>query len=413
MQIRSEVNVKNPRRVVNIRGAFAAALALSCGAVHAEVQYVPHLTTTYEYNSNMFLIPDDGQPRLDPDGEPRVDDYTMSYGGGINLNGNWGENNVAVGTNIQKTTYGHFNQLDRIDRLLSLAWNWTATRKISGIVTGRYDEHLTPFTELVPDPNNTAVNAASFTQIDRMAGLTVNYQLNRTWQISTEGTYTRVTVPWVGQGRTYDLQALYGRLGLRFTGKSKISWGVSIDGNDGIYIDAENAPEFSSVHYQATVDYVIGPRSVLNLNYGYTTYRQDQLDSSANVGGVSFNHQLTDKITYYLRYDRTLAYFPNTQGSQLGTSVSGGMNYQLFTKVGLAASYGETKAQVEGNLIVGGDPVPAHEEKMKATQVTLNYGMLRWLNISPYYRYQERTSDEHIYDFDGYVWGVNLGVQFE
>ena len=159
-----------------------AILPLSISGTRADVKFIPHAEAGYEYNSNLFQV-NEATPRVDPLGMPRLEDTSINYGGGVDLVGAWGENKLKINTAIVRSVYDHFNQLNRNDQLFGLGLDWTATSKIAGTLTARYDQHLTPFTDLA-DPTIAAV---TFSQIDRVFGLAINLPASgwRLWKLDT------------------------------------------------------------------------------------------------------------------------------------------------------------------------------------------------------------------------------------
>jgi hypothetical protein len=407
------VIVRNTRRRLMTPSRVLATLAvlpLCAGTAMADVKFKPHATVGYESESNLFQI-NETDPialRLDSDGQPRASDTSISYGGGLDINGSWGEQKASLTTSLVRSVYDHFDQLNRNDKLLGLGINWVATHKISGTVNARYDENLVPFTDLaVP-----VVPTSNLIQIDRVVGVSANYLITSKWTALAELGYSRRTVPATVTGNRYDLQQTPKTIGVRYGGTAQLTVGLNVDTNEGKYIGAGDVPDFHSTRYQGTVDYTISPRTSLNANYGYTKFSQTGGDSNANVGGITFNQQLTVKTKYYLRYNRSLDVYPTTQGSQVSNTASGGISWQALRKVGLSADYAVAKATVKSNVALAGVVDASRKDTLKSTQAAVTYNILPWFNISPYYRYQERTSEIDAFEFHDKVYGITLDARY-
>jgi hypothetical protein len=161
--------------------------------------------------------------------------------------------------------------------------------------------------------------------------------------------------------------------------------------------------------YQYSVDYKVGPRTTVNGTVGYTKRTQLNNDNSATVGSFTFNQQITVKTGYFLQFKRTLDNYNTVQGSQLSTSGAAGINYQPTQKISLSASYEQSKVHVSGPA---GLPGSNRDDKLKSANANLKYAALRWLTISPYYRYQNRDSENNAFDFKTNVYGVSVEARF-
>jgi hypothetical protein len=387
--------------------------------VQAEVRFVPHVTGNYEYNSNIFLLSDESNAQVGADGVKSLSDRYWNYGGGINVVGGWGATKLEINTDIKHYSYDHFSQLNRNDKLLGLALDWVATSSVSGITTARYDELLTPFSELDASAlsSSATISAVTFSEIDRNVDTTVNYKMNSLWQFSVGGGYGRRTIPLreatTSGSVSYDLEQVSRKAGVRYGGTDKLRLGATIDVNDGRYSSDVTAPDFSIRRYEAQLDYVFSERTSFNATLGRSKYIQPGLDTSSNTGSMSFTQALTAKTSYYVRYDRAYAAYPLTGGSQLGSTTSAGASWQALRKLSLSASYGVTKADVSDGLLGPGVFSTAHKDKLRYTSVTLNYDMLSWLTVTPYYRYQKRTSNDVRYEFDNKVYGASVTLRYE
>ncbi|MGC3982242.1 MAG: hypothetical protein QM808_13395 [Steroidobacteraceae bacterium] len=399
--------------------AAAAALPFCFSSAQATVKFIPHVAVNYEDNSNLFAA--DQVPRNDPDGQPRFGDTYRYYSGGLDLTGTFGEEKLGITSEIRRYRYDHFIQLNRDDKLFGLALDWVATGKIFGQLTGRYDEHQTPYTEIIDvfnNPNQQSGNSnlvqIDFRDVERDVGLATNYRMTSKLLATLNLGYSRKSGP-LNTSQRYDLQQAPASFSLRYGVLTKLTLGASAATNKGKYIQGGDAPTITSTQYTGLIDYTFSPRTSFGGSWGIGKYKQFGLESKSNIGNASFNQQLTDKTKYFIRYDRTYDFYTVTQGFQVNSTTTAGLTWQATRRLAFSGDYAVTDAEVQAGFAAGvfgvfGD---TRKDKIKTSQVRMNYDVLKWLSISPYYTFQERSSDAPGYNYRSRIIGATLTAKYQ
>jgi len=377
---------------------LAATLLLSAGPSFAVTEIIPHATARYEHDSNLLLVPENA-PRVDSSGQARLEDSYQDYSGGIDINYLWRDNRAYLITNYHRYVYQHFTSLDHDGITGSTGIDWTATRKIKGNVEYTYDRHQASFIDFnVLDPN------LSYIETSQQAQLSGTYDMSSRWRGELKTTYITAKLPDAGT-QSYDMYATRAVAGVNYVGATRLTTGVSIDRTNGHYRD-QPQNSYTATVYQYNASYKINARLSANGTIGYDKRAQLNNDNSATVGSFTLTHQVTVKTGYFLQFKRAFENYNALQGSQLSTSGIVGVNFQATQKISLSANYERAKVHVEPSASV---PNSARNDELKASNFSLKYAALRWLTISPYYRYQRRDSETASLNFKT----SNYGISFE
>ena len=416
--------MKFPRKSPHhfVFGHSLAALVLLTGTanVYAGTEIIPHALVRYEHDSNLLMVPNDDNTKWkkDASGQPRLEDTFQDYSGGVDLNYKWRDNRYYITTNYQRFVYQKFSQLDHNGFAGTTGIDWVATRQVKGNVGYIYDRHQLSFIDVIVDP--TVLNP-NFIETTQQANASANYDMNSHWRGEFSTSYSTAKLPDAGT-QSYDITQTQALIGAKYIGAANLITGVSIDRRKGHYRDTPDNPnkpqsDFTQTVYQYSIDYKIGTRTSVSGTIGYSTRAQDNNstnDNSATVGSFSFNQQITAKTSYFLQFKRTLDTYNTLQGSQLSTSGIAGINYQATPKISLSANYERTKATVSGVNATGGGGTQAtsRNDEIKAANASLKYSALRWLTVSPYYRYQRRDSGISDFSFRANTYGVDFEARF-
>jgi hypothetical protein len=381
-------------------------LMLSGPRAFADSDIIPHAMARFEHSSNLLLVPD-SKPQQDSNGVPRFEDQFVEYDGGIDINYRFREDRLYFVTDFSRFSYQHFTRLDHDGFTGTGGLDWVATRKITGNISYDYNRHQLPFESLL-----NAKLVESNIETTQAYRASANYAMNSRWAVDLNISSSSARLPNTGNtsGLSYDMHQTGERVGITFTGATKLRTGVLIDHQSGNYQD-KNQPEFANTTYEYRIDYKLGARTNVGSTLGYTQRSQQGADSNAMVGSLNFNQRITEKTNYYVQIQRSLDTYNTAAGSQLNTSGTFGVSWQATTKIGLNASYGYTKAHIVGVLDATA-VVKRRDDTLRAIETNLQYVPLRWLTITPYYRYQSRSSDNPDSDFNATTYGVTIGARF-
>lgn len=393
---------------------LGTAIAASANVAYADGDVIPHAIARYEHNSNLLLVPNNS-PQMDSKGNLRLDDNVLEYDGGIDINYRWRDNRFYLITDINHFAYQYFSDLDNTGFTGSTGLDWIATHKIKGNVSYDYNRHQLSFANVVNVDTSQAY--IETTQAFRASGI---YEMNSRWSTNLSGSYSTAKLPnnGVPGALSYDLHQTQERVGVTYTGASSLKSGFAIDRESGQYNDGSQ-PGYTRTLYELTGDYKLGARTTFGGSIGYTSRVQRGMDNSTTIGSLSFNQQLTAKTSYYFQFRRSLDTYNTTVGSQLSTSAVVGFNWQATPKISVSGNYDYTKAKVTGVFDTTKiDPVTKlpviepRDDTTKSANASLKYQALRWLAISPYYRYENRTSDIARFTFNANIYGITVEARF-
>lgn len=388
---------------------LGTALTAFANNAYADGDVIPHAIARYEHNSNLLLVPNDS-PQKDAKGVSRLDDELLEYNGGIDVNYRWRDNRFYLITDVTHFAYQHFSNLDNNGFAGSTGLDWVATHKVKGNVSYDYNRHQLSFANVVNVDTSKAY--IETTQAFRASG---NYEMNSRWSTNLSGSYSTAKLPNNGTpgALSYDLHQTQERVGVTYTGASSLKSGFAIDHENGEYHDGSQ-PGYTRTLYELTADYKLGARTTIGGSIGYTTRAQQGMDNSTTIGSLSFNQQLTAKTSYYFQFRRSLDTYNTTVGSQLSTSGVVGFNWQATPKISISGNYDYTKAKVTGVFDTTANPpvIGSRDDTTKSANVSLKYQVLRWLAISPYYRYENRTSDIARFTFNANIYGITAEARF-
>lgn len=379
------------------------AMLLGTTAAYAEGNITPHALVRYEHDSNLLLVPSD-TPRQDASGEYRLEDSFEDYAGGIDGEYRWRDNRFYLTTNYSHFVYQNFTQLNHDEFAGTTGLDWTATYKIKGNIGTQYNRHQLSLLDVnISDPN------LSYIETTQITNASATYDMNSHWRVDGGISYLTAKLPDAG-AQSYDANESQGNAGVKFIGSANLTTGVSVNRKSGHYKNS-NQPGYTQTAYEYTIDYKLGARTLLSGVVGYNVRVQTGFDVSATTGSFSFSQQLTPKTSYYLKFLRALDTYNTTFGSQLTTGGTAGLSWQATEKIMLSANYTYNKANVKGEFT--GTTATQRDDTVKSTEVSLKYAALRWLTITPYYRYENRNSQLAAFTFRNNTYGINFEARFQ
>lgn len=386
--------------------ALAGGIAgvLNWAPLQAEVNFNPQATARYEHNSNVFAT-EEGRFWQTPDGELRQDDNYWNYGVGLNTDYLWRQNRAYLNGEYRRYTYENFTQMDRNEYNFLAGTDLQITRRAKGGLTARYERLQVPFSDLglaqvgvgtqVPEP---------YIRINRNYGASGSYLFGQHWEVASSVNYSSSSLP------DYDVKETPWRAELRYLGAASLNASFAVDGTEGEYEGVADAPTFSQIQYTLSADYKLGQRATLVGSVGYAKRSQPGSEIDANTGSLSFNHQLTQKTSYYLQYTRAVTGYLTTLGAQLDNSFQVGASWQARQKLGLTVNYSYTRSRVEGEFIA--DQIDVRNDTTRSYGGSLNYNVFKYITLSPYYRYDDRESDNAAFTYDAEVYGIELRARY-
>lgn len=403
------------------QAGLGVALLLCATLAHAEGAIIPHARISYEHDSDLLLAPDKPSSLpIDGSGQPRLEDSFEDYSFGIDGEDRWRDNRLYLTTNFSRFEYQNFTQLNHDEFAGTTGLDWTATHKIKGNIGGEYSRHLLSFIDATAIDNATPTNSyVSYLETTEAAKASATYDMNSHWSTEAGGSYSTAKLPDAG-AISYDLNQSEGNVGVKYIGSARLTTGISIDRASGNYKESSQ-PGYTQTVYQYTIDYKIGARTSVSGGIGYTIRAQSDpqinldLDNSATTGSFTFSQQLTAKTSYYLQFQRLVNTYNAALGSQLTTGGSAGLTWQATPKISLSGTYERDQAQVTGAFSgVGTASSDSHRnDNIDIANVNIKYNALRWLTISPYYRYQKRVSQVDNFDFNNSAYGINFEARFQ
>ncbi len=377
-----------------------AAGTLLPAVVLAQLTANPYAGESYEYNSDVFYLPTNGQAPRGKDGPTFADNILRSR---VGVDGNyvWGDQKFFATIDGRRYDYDHFTYLDHNEARVNLGLNWVAGSAFDGLVDYRHDRTMVQFTDLI-DVTRLIL------QTEDTALAKVNLEVSPEWRVESQLKDRELYSPRP-DAPSLSLHEDSITEGLRYLGVADVAAGFDLGYLKGTFSNAPLSEAPALRYHQVTVDgaatYVLSGVTNFNGNLGYTRRSDDAgNDVSGITGKLAYRRDLTVKTSVGAEFDRGINSYVTTAGSEIDTTLQVFATWMATYKLTVQASYKWTDSKFP-NYGIGDRTDHIQDADLEAT-----YQWLRWLSIHPYVRYQTRASTLFDYSYNSTGAGVEVLV---
>jgi hypothetical protein len=374
--------------------AFASDTAFS------QSLFLPYGSTQYEYNDNVFALPDSAAAYL-ANGDPRLGDSDLKTIVGAEEDYVWDRQRFFATAEGRYIDYDHFGYLSHYEYLVKLDLDWKLFSMFDGTLLGTLERLMAPFA------NRNTVTQLEL-DLDRNAIAKINLSIAPEWRVETSLDYHNLDAP-IEDYPDYGLTETTEHIALKYLGFSKFTYGLSADYLDGRYRNSPIDGTYRQTVLNLTATYAATGLSSFNGAIGHTERAQgeNQGSVSAVTGEVGYTRKLSGKTSINVDYLRAVNSYIAAGGSEVDSTATVTINYQPTFITGFALTAQHTQADFAGQTIADSGAL-GRKDEISGASVKMNYQVLRWLLIQPYVTYQRRSSNEDFFNYTDRIIGIQV-----
>src|SRR5581483_9401937 len=206
--------------------AVTPLLAVWPGLAMAQAEFHPYAASQYEFDSNVFSLPNRDQAIL-LTGDAARDDTDWRSVAGLDAAYAWdrGRDRLGVTAEGRRLLYDRFSQLDHNEYLASGQFDWKAGTAWDGTLGARQERRMASFA------TRTGTTERDM-ELDHNANAGVNVNLDPEWRVETAATWHKLDSPLPGFP-DFQLRESGGTAALKYLGVSHLTAGVEAGYTDG------------------------------------------------------------------------------------------------------------------------------------------------------------------------------------
>ena len=387
----------------------AAAVLLPMAAM-AQAAFTAYVSPQYEYNTNVFDL-SAGVPVTGTNDTRHGDSDLVSRGG---LIGDYlaGRQDFYVNIDAANYKYQHFTELDRDEYAAAAGWRWVVVRDLTGTFDVSRTKFMVPFSALLTQTGQLVLETV------QKESAAVQYQFNPDWRIDGSVFRRREEAP-IPNAPQLNLTDTAVSTTLTYTRNARLTGGANFTYDTGKYDQgvANLAPNYHEISVSGVANYAAKGLSSFSGLLGYT--KRSSLtgtnDVSSVTGSLEYKRQLTGKTSMDLNISRSVNANITNTGSEVDTMVGGSLTWQATYKLSAALAYSWTNRYLPDQNGLPGEQIQVGGSRTDNTQyvgLNLDYQILRWLDIKPYFNYQTRSSNAQFGDYNATVVGVTVTAKY-
>ncbi len=379
-------------------GWLCGTLAVGiCGSpAQADLKLDTHLSSEGEYDTDIFRVSQAvAEQTL---GTSHLSDFILDSQAGADVAYGLGQQKLYASGDVDRILYklrtgldhNEFKWLGGMDWKLGDAFNGGAEYKDSRRMVPE-EARATPSTELAFES-------------DRSAGGSFNANITPEWLAGGRVDWSQQESPspevyFRMHETTYTLDTKYQGLGY-------ISVGAQVQYVDGKAADSTLSGPFTQINTDLTLDYKSGSVSKLSLLLGGSSIRFEQGASqsySSEHIDLQYKRSLSAKTSLSVdAFRRTEVYAVLADFvEETGADVS--LDWQASPKIFV---------DLLGSYTLDSFKPDIRNDRVALAQVALNYQPLTWLSFKPAVHYQNRRSDQDLYDFADTIVSLEAKLKF-
>ena len=389
---------------------MAAAAGLLPMAALAQASFTAYVSPQYEYNSNVFDLTA-GVPVVGTNDTRHGDSDLVSRGG---LIGDYlaGRQDFYLNIDAANYKYQHFTELDRDEYAADVGWRWVVIRDLTGTFDVSRTKFMVPFSALLTQTGQLVLETV------QKESAALQYQFNPDWRID-ESVFRRREEAPVPDAPQLNLTDTSVSTTLTYTRNARLTGGANFTYDTGKYDQgvANLSPTYHEISVSGVANYAAKGLSSFSGLLGYT--KRSSLtgtnDVSSVTGALEYKRQLTGKTGMDLSISRSVNANITNTGSEVDTVVGGSLNWQATYKLNVALAYSWTNRYLPDQngsptqfVVVGGN----RTDNTQFVGLNMDYQILRWLDIKPYFNYQTRSSNAQFGDYNASVVGVTVTAKY-
>ncbi|HZR34913.1 MAG TPA: hypothetical protein VFA75_06020 [Nevskia sp.] len=386
--------------------AVTPLLAVWPGLAMAQAEFHPYAASQYEFDSNVFSLPNRDQAIL-LTGDAARDDTDWRSVAGLDAAYAWdrGRDRLGVTAEGRRLLYDRFSQLDHNEYLASGQFDWKAGTAWDGTLGARQERRMASFA------TRTGTTERDM-ELDHNANAGVNVNLDPEWRVETAATWHKLDSPLPGFP-DFQLRESGGTAALKYLGVSHLTAGVEAGYTDGRFSGVPDAPAYTQLTAGLTMSYALSGITTVDSDVGYTRFK-DRGTGGENVNGLSGSLQLTEHISVktnvHLRAFRRVNSYVAGANAVIDSGTEAGFDWHPTGKIGVAAGYQWIYSEYRA---LG--PVAAvdsdRRDHYQAVTLELTYAMLDWASWRLYGSYFDRSSTLLIDEYNQALAGVELRLR--
>ena len=374
-------------------------LTLPCAA---EDKLTPYASAQIERNSNIFNLSgrDEG---LDLNGDATLADTVTRYVGGLGLRLPLSNQKLRAIAEARRLTFEHFDRLDHDEHLLSAGLDWRFSGAVSGTVDYQQERRMASFA----DRDDTELTL----ETERIGSAVAEVAVTPDWRVETGALRRELDSP-LQDFPDFGIEETSIHAELKYVAEETLTAGLLAEYLDGRFVGVPSAGDFTQQTLALTGDYYITGFTRIGAELGYTR-REDAGGGSlsAVTGMLGYRRELTGKTTVDVQTFRRIQSYVGGASTVKETGVRATLEWKPTEQIQIAAGYQLTDGRYEGNSPTF--DTPNRQDQDQLASLKLDYRVLRWLSLKPYYAYQVRDSNFASEDFQTTIFGIELLARFQ
>jgi hypothetical protein len=372
----------------------------AAAAAYGQSTFLPYASTQYEYNNNVFALPNSSAAVLN-NGDPRLGDSDLRTVVGFEEDYLLDRQRFYSTIEGRYIDYDHFGYLSHYEYLARAGLDWKLFSAYDGTLQASQEQSMAPFA-------NRDTQTQLALDVDKNIVGKFNFRITPVWRLETSFTYDDLKAP-IQDFPDYVLNQTTTHVALKYLGLSNFTYGLAADYSDGKYQNAPIQGTYNQTVVNLTMTYLASGLSTFNGAVGHT--QRDQGQGQGNLseitGELGYTRRFTGKTSISVDVTRAVNSYIASGGSELDTTASIHLTYQPTFKTGIVVSYQQTWADVLGQTVPGSNTTGLTERTPSAT-IKVNYQALRWLLIQPYASATRRNASQEFYEYSSTVIGIQV-----
>lgn len=383
--------------------SLAALLALPLSAA-AETTFIPYVSSTTLFDSNLYRVRDRSQI---PDEPNRAkSDFVFTHTAGLESALTWSQQRLYSTVQVSRFNYLRNTVLDQNAYQLAGGLDWSLFDRVKGSFTAGAERARSSFA----NADTTVLNR----QRTRNFGASMNFLVTN--DVRFTGTFgNNVSRLPAIDAPTLRLEENTSTAALEYIGINRWAIGVLGTYSFGDYSGTDLDSSFEQFSGAATLGYEVSGLSRFRFAAGYT--QREDVARGGNTGGftgsVGYSRELTGKTSTDISVTRVVESFPAGDNSVVGTSVNGALNWDATAKITAVLTYNYTKSKFSSSPGAVANVFTNRTDDQHTINLQASYQALRWLTVTPVFGFERRTTTNPVFDFDALQGSVQFAARFE
>jgi hypothetical protein len=376
------------------------------GRAHAAIDFNPQAAVSASHNTNVFSRATD-QPPFAATGNTQLGDTILRYLVASTADISWGLDRLTLTAQGERFDYNHFKELNHYESRFGGAFDWYLGPRLNGTLNYSQRRIMAPLADTLSE--QLAI------QTDKVTSGDFRYLLTPRWRIDLQPLWHDFESPLplypdFGDKETSLVVAL------KYLGIHRLTSGLRVEYMDGRYHGIINATRYHQTTAQLTANYAVSGFSSFDGALGYTNRKNDfasnqlvanQLgDTKAFTGSLGLHRAFSVKTSADLRLFREVESYVAGANSQISTGGEASLQWKPDVKFTVMLRYRMATQSIQGTLAI--DNFANRTDHIHHGELDVEYHMLRWLTLRPYYVRDLRGSNFHDANFNSTVVGLDL-----